>query len=252
MIRQIDSQLVFSALREHVGDWYEAVNGERETHAKMIEFYASGTERRTRILLGPLMAEYAKSPPRRILDVGSGFASIPVYLASQWPQTDILATDMTDRYFSCGAKAAAQLGADNIRFNVEDITTLEYKDEFDLVISCNMLNYMTSYAMLSDALSRLAAATRSGGRLVTYTPHFWSVREPFTSIPMLHFLPVAAQDKIVRKLGKRSGLSDVRNPSLREISGILKKHNFRRIGVHPSSAISRARATHMTAWFQKT
>lgn len=251
MTKRTDKQSLFSALREHVGAWYEHAYGERDAYSKMIEFYAGGTERRADILLGPLKAEYMQSPPGSMLDVGCGYASIPVFLAWQWPLTEILATDRTESYFTCGAKAAAQAGVGNIRFDIKETGQIEYKEEFDLVVSCNMLNYMTSREMLDDTLTRLAAATKPGGRLITYTPHFWSYREPFTSIPLLHFLPREMQDKIVRRLGKRSGLLDVRNPSLREISSTLAKNGFRRIAVAPAGAIARARTTHLTAWFEK-
>jgi ubiquinone/menaquinone biosynthesis C-methylase UbiE len=217
----------------------------------MIDFYASGTERRTDILLGPLKQEYMRNPPIKVLDVGCGYASIPVFLAWQWPQSEIYATDRTDSYFSCGARAAAEAGVCNIHFEIEEVGQINYHEEFDLVLSCNMLNYMTSRQMLDDTLTRLAAATKPGGRLITYTPHFWSYREPFTYIPCLHFLPRAMQDRIVRGLGKRSGLLDVRNPSLREISNSLDKNGFRRIGVEPAGMLARVKTTHLTAWFEK-
>ena len=251
MTKRTDKQSLFLALQEHVGAWYENAYSEREAYSKMIDFYASGTERRVDILLGPLKAEYLQSPPGSILDVGCGYASIPVFLAWQWPQTKILATDRTESYFTCGAKAAAQAGVDNIGFDIRETGQIEYKEEFDLVLSSNMLNFFTSREMLDDTLTRLAAATKPGGRLITYTPHFWSFREPFTSIPFLHFLPREMQDKIVRRLGKRSGLLDVRNPSLREISSTLSMNGFRRIAVTPAGAIARARTTHLTAWFEK-
>lgn len=238
-------------LRGHVGAWYETAYGERDAYTKMIEFYASGTERRTDRLLGPLKADLAQSPPRTVLDVGCGFASIPVFLAWQWPEAEILATDRTDSYFKCGAKAAAQAGVGNIRFEIKETGQLGYQEEFDLVVSCNMLNYMTSRDVLVDTLMRLGAATKRGGRLITYTPHFWSYREPFTAIPLLHFLPRATQDNIVRRLGKRSGLLDVRNPSLREISSTLAKCGFRRIAVEPAGMLARTGTTHLTAWFEK-
>ncbi len=243
--------IIFSALRKHIGGWYEKAYGDREAYSKMIEFYASGTERRTDILLGPLKTQFNHQPPAKILDVGCGYASIPVYLAWQWRDSDILATDLTDSYFVCGQAAAEQLKLSNIQFAVRKLGALTDVEEFDLVMSCNMLNYMTSRKILEDALTRLARATKKKGHLIIYTPHFWSFREPFTSIPMLHFLPRTVQDKIVRKLGKRSGLLDVRNPSLGEISRILVKQGFNRIGVSPEYKFERFRRTHITSWFQK-
>lgn len=243
--------MLFSALRKQVGDWYENAYGDRDAYSKMIEFYASGTERRTDILLGPLKKQFNQQPPAKVLDVGCGYASIPVYLAWQWGNSDIFATDQTDSYYVCGHAAADQLKLTNIKFATRKLDALDDVEEFDLVMSCNMLNYMTSKEILKDALTRLAKATKKKGYLIIYTPHFWSFREPFTSIPMLHFLPKTVQDKIVRKLGKRSGLLDVRNPSLGEFSRILMRQGFNRIGVRPMHRLERIRRTHITSWFQK-
>jgi SAM-dependent methyltransferase len=246
-----DKNLLFSALRKHVGAWYEDAYGEQASHSKMIEFYASGTEARTDTVLGLLKGRYEVAPPPSVLDVGCGFGSIPVYLAWKWRCSEILATDRTDGYYACGQAAAREIGLSNVRFDTLELGALEFEEKFDLVISVNMLNYMTSRPILQDALTRLARATRKRGKLIVYTPHFWSYREPFTRIPLLHFLPVATQDRIVRRLGKRSGMLDVRNPSLGEITRTLRKHGCRCLGASPTTVYGRARATHLTAWFEK-
>ncbi|TWO72098.1 class I SAM-dependent methyltransferase [Caenimonas sedimenti] len=246
-----DKTSLYGALRRHVTGWYQRAYGDASPHARMIEFYASETERRTSILFGPWEQELHASPPAAVLDVGCGFASIPVYLAWHWRQSRVLATDRTDYYYACGAGAAEELGLDNIRFETRDIGAIDQQGEFDLVMSCNMLNFMTSPEQLQDALGRLATACRSGGRVVVYTPHFWSFFEPFTRLPLLHFLPPAWQDRIVRKLGKRSGMLDVRNPSLGEIRRALEPHGVVLESVYPPLAVQRVAGTHMTAWFRK-
>jgi SAM-dependent methyltransferase len=246
-----DKSMLFSALQKQVGDWYENAYGDRAPYSKMIEFYASGTERRIDILLGPLKEQFYLQPPLKVLDVGCGYASIPVYLAWQWGNSDIFAIDRTDSYYACGKAAACQLKLTNIKFATRNLEALNDVEEFDLVMSCNMLNFMTSKEILENALIRLARATKKKGYLIIYTPHFWSFHEPFTSIPMLHFLPRTMQDKIVRILGKRSGLLDVRNPSLGEFSRILVRQGFNRIGVSPMHRLERIRRTHISSWFQK-
>ena len=246
-----DKAIVYSALRKHIGEWYERAYGDRESYLKMIEFYASGTEKRTDILLGPLKTKLHQQPPEKILDVGCGYASIPVYLAWKWRKSNFLATDLTDSYYQCGKLAAETLKFSNIQFATRKLDELADVEAFDLVMSCNMLNYMTSREMLDDALTRLARVTQKNGYLIIYTPHFWSFREPFTAIPMLHFLPRTLQDKIVRKLGKRSGLLDVRNPSLGEITRKLEQKGFECLGVRPKYKIERIRRTHISLWFQK-
>lgn len=246
-----DKKTLFTILRYQIGSWYENAYGERDSYKKAIEFYASGTEKRANSLLGPLKAKFDKVPPRTVLDVGCGFASIPIFLAWKWPKSKILATDITDSYFSSGLQSAKLAGVENIAFKVNDIGYLQHKGEFDLVISCNMLNFMTSRKMLDEGLMRLAAATKPGGHLICYTPHFWSFREPFTKVPLLHFISPEWQTKIARLIKKRSTMLDVRNPSLFEISNTLLKNDCRLIEVKPANVIPRFRTTHITAWFQK-
>lgn len=247
----MNSDIVIAALRRHVGEWYEKAYGERGSYTRSIEFYASGTAARVDTLLRPLKSAFTAAPPRKVLDVGCGFASISVVLASIWPQSRITANDITDYYYAHGRAAAGELGLGNIDFETREIDGMVSEDEFDFVICCNMLNYLTSRAGMEYALGRLAAATRKGGYIVVHTPHFWSVREPFSQIPLLHFLPMPLKDGIVRTLGKRSTLRDIRLPSLREISTALAVHGCTRLEAEPRMVVVRPLYTHVTAWFRK-
>jgi len=242
---------VFDVLRTSVGAWYEAAYGARAPYETMIEFYASGTKKRAATLLGPLYEKLMQTPPARVLDVGAGFASIPVYLASHWPDAQFLITDIRDDYYACGKRAVEQLGLRGFQFAVSDVAAVDTHQRYDLVMSCNMLNFMHSKDKLEVALKTLATVTAPGGHLVIYTPHFWSVFEPFTRIPMLHWLPMGLQNFIVRTTKKRDTLSDTRNPSLREITHALEAHGMRCVGVTPTGFLARLRTTHITAWFEK-
>lgn len=242
---------VFNALRESVGRWYETAYGSREPYGTMIEFYASGTARRARTLLGPLYDKLMRNPPKQILDVGAGFASIPVFLAAQWPEATFMITDIRDDYYACGKEAAQQLGLNGLNFAISDVSAVDTAKRYDLVMSCNMLNFMNSKEKLEHALTTLATVTAPGGHLVIYTPHFWSIKEPFTRIPFLHWLSPRIQDKVVQRLKKRKMLSDTRNPSLGEITSILEAQGLRRVSVKPSFVLNRLRLTHLTTWFER-
>jgi len=241
---------LFESLREHISRWYVNNYGPSLPRGANIEFYASGTKFRVESLLGCLANNFTNRPPRRILDVGCGYGSIALYLAWLWPDAQILATDQTNHYFKCGEQAAKQLGMDNIRFKPCSAENLEFRPAFDLVLSCNMLNFLCSKATLKCALKNFASSTEKNGYLIIHTPHFWSFREPFTKIPFLHYFPTKVQDFIAQRTGKRSLLSDTRNPSLREIKQSLREEGLQLMESLPSG-INRVRSTHITAWFTK-
>lgn len=239
------------ALRRHVGVWYERAYGTTDRYQAKIDWYAKAAIFWYELLLRPQLAKYATQPPGRVLDVGCGFAHFPVYLAHRWPHSEIVATDVSENYFRSGRAAARDLGLKNIRFKSISVHELEERGTFDLVVSCNMLNFMNSRARLADALIRLWEATKTGGFLPLHTPHYWNLREPFTEIPLLHFLPAVWQDEFVRRIGKRSTLLDVRNPSVGEIKQVLLPRGARLLGTAPADPLRRFLYTHVTLWLQK-
>jgi SAM-dependent methyltransferase len=242
---------LYHALRKTVSSWYVSTHGSSEPYESIIEFYASGTEARASNLLGPLIETFRESPPRAILDIGCGYGSIPLLLAWLWPESTVIATDVTDRYFICGENARKTVGLKNLQFTELSAQNVNFESEFDLVVSCNMLNFLTSRSVLRDTLRGFARALRGSGNLIIHTPHFWSWREPFTKFPLLHYCPYRVQDTISRRSGKRSLLSDTRNPSFREIRNCLQNQGLQLTACSPVSSIARVRSTHFTAWFAK-
>lgn len=244
---------VLDALESCVRDWYLETGGRPLTAAeeRMVRFYSHETPRRAQTLLGPLAARFAERAPGMVLDVGSGYGSIPCWLAAQWPSAFIQASDVDDRFYKVGRAAAAMAGLDNIALRSVPLGELDEQQRYDLVLSCNMLNFMNTKASLTDGLERLWRAARPGGAIAVYTPHYWSLREPFTGIPGLQHLPLSWQDSIARRTGKRSLMTDNRHPSLGEISRVFRRLGARMVDVQPASPLRRFRSTHIMAWFEK-
>lgn len=242
---------MFAALSRYIGGWYLDAYGGVGPHEAMFAHYTTGTRKKTEHLLGPFWDELAAAPPARVLDVGCGYGSVPLFLAHLWPGAEVLACDVSDRYYRCAAAAAEDLGVANIRFKTETAGELDSAGEYDLVMSCNMLNFLNTKEKLIDGVRNICRAARPGGVVAVYTPHFWNRREPFTGVPFLHFLPAALQDRITRKLGKRSTLLDVRNPSVSEIVGAARAEGCRLIEARPADPLRRWRQTHVTLWFRR-
>lgn len=250
VVRPEEQQLV-DALRRHIGAWYERAYGSTDKSREMIDWYARAAIFWFDLLLQPQLERYAAQPPARVLDIGCGYGHFPVYLAHRWPNSEILATDVRDTYYRSGEAAAQELHLKNIRFSTVSVHDLKERDAFDLVVSCNMLNFMNSHERLNDALVRIWTAAKPGGFIPLHTPHYWNLREPFTGIPLLHFLPIPWQDQIVRRLGRRSTLLDVRNPSIGEIKAALLPRGARLLGLSPRDFIHRFASTHVTIWMLK-
>lgn len=244
---------VAQALAHHVRGWYIANYGSELTASqeKEIAFYSSGTDARVARLFGSHLADLDRRPPEAVVDLGCGYGAFAIHLAARWPTTRIVATDVSDRFFLVGRAAAQDLRLQNVSFRAQRVEELEDAEVYDLVISCNMLNFMNSRELLQEALFRLWRSAKPGGLILVHTPHYWSLREPFTGLPGLQLLPIYYQDYIARRTGKRSLMTDNRHPSFGEIRRAMVRHGAALLEARPTEPWRRLLTRHITVWFQK-
>lgn len=240
---------VSANLKQHVSEWYLKAYGPELTEAqeRAIDCYSTDTACRAHLLLGDMLSSYDASPPKKVLDVGCGYGSIPLFLAARWPTAEVLATDVAERYFWVGQAAAERSGVSNIEFRVADLRRLDV-GRFDLITCCNVLNFMNSPEALRQACGKLMAALRPDGGLFINTPHRWCFFEPFTGLPLLQFLPVRMQDRIARSAGRRSLMTDNRHPSVSELKKLFAGLGGEVALVHPAYSLSRLRSSHVRLW----
>ena len=124
-------------------------------------------------------------------------------------------------------------------------------EEFDLVLLSNMLCYMTSHDDLRRACENAWRATRPGGRIALYTPHRGSMKEPFTRLPVIHWLPMGLRERIAVKSGRRTTMRDVRLPSTGELRSIFNGLGAKSIRQSPEGAATLLRTTHIFQWIEK-
>jgi release factor glutamine methyltransferase len=89
-------------------------------------------------LVGLLIANCASEPDRstgkRILDVGTGSGVIALTLAQKFPETKVVATDVSDEALLLARENAARHGLDEVEFLKSDL--LENVDgNFDLIVA---------------------------------------------------------------------------------------------------------------------
>ena len=244
---------VTDTLQQHILDWFARQNNGDVTAGNLITagFNSVKVPKRFAQLMGP-HSDWLEGLARPgILDVGCGFGGIALYLAARYPTAAVTATDVSDRFYRAGKDAAIEVGLRNVTFASQNVLDLDYEEQFDLVLLSNILCYVVTHDQLQRACRNAWRALRPGGCLVIHTAHLWSIREPFTSIPGLQFLPRAGRDLLARKTGRRSTMRDIRLPSWRELRRILTHLGACQIDHRPRGALALLRAKHLTAWATK-
>ena len=104
--------------------------------------------------------------PRRILDIGCTVGHNIVPLAQAFPETEILAIDVSAPVLRYANARAKSLGIDNITFRQENAESIDAEDgSFDLIITCMFLHETSSRA-LPRILSETHRLLADGGKVV--------------------------------------------------------------------------------------
>eukprot|EP00775_Hariotina_reticulata_P000164 gene164-349_t len=83
------------------------------------------------------------SNPKRILDVGCGFGGSSRWLASQFPDAEVIGITLSPKQVQRGTQLAAERGLTNVKFKVMDALHMEFPDDsFDLVWACESGEHM--------------------------------------------------------------------------------------------------------------
>jgi trans-aconitate 2-methyltransferase len=99
------------------------------------------------------LAGVAMAGDERVLDVGCGDGRITAAIAEQLTDGSILGIDPSPRMIT----AAGTFSSPRLRFAVGDVLTMEFRDEFDAVVSFNALHWVPDQ---HAALARIRAALR--------------------------------------------------------------------------------------------
>jgi SAM-dependent methyltransferase len=108
-----------------------------------------------------------QNPPHRILDAGSGFGQYSYYIARRFPATSILAVDVKDDQIRDCEAFFRHLGVRNIECALQDLLTLRRTDEFDCVISVDVMEHIVDDRAVFRNFSE---CLKQGGVLLVNTP----------------------------------------------------------------------------------
>jgi trans-aconitate 2-methyltransferase len=150
----------------------------------------------------------AMAGDERVLDVGCGDGRITAAIAEQLPDGSILGIDPSPRMIA----AAGTFASARLRFAVGDVLTMDFRDEFDAVVSFNALHWVPDQ---HRALTRIRTALRDRSwalvQVVCAGPrpsleavamrtcaqrawrdHFAGFRAPFVHVPPDRYAELAA------------------------------------------------------------
>lgn len=89
----------------------------------------------------------------RILELGCGWGSLTLWMAEQFPESEILAVSNShsQREFILGR--ASENGLDNVKVVTADMNTFKPEAQFDRVVSVEMFEHMKNYHRLLENIS---------------------------------------------------------------------------------------------------
>jgi SAM-dependent methyltransferase len=133
-------------------------------YARVLGAPANGLRIRLRRVLPATRGTFAN-----ILDGGCGQGVFSMELAKAHPEAQVVGIDMDPTLVSRANAIAQRAGLTNVRFEVGDVTKLEYDAAFDLVVSVDNLEHVEDDV---TAMRGLMRALRPGGRAVVHVPGY--------------------------------------------------------------------------------
>ncbi len=155
-----------------------------------------------RIRIRRIMPELTGAP-KKILDAGCGRGVFTFLLAQKFPKATIIAIDTDNEQLEINRTIAAGARLENISFERQDVASLSFHNEFDMILSVDNIEHIENDTL---ALQCLAAALKKGGKLVLHVPayqrrwFFFKFRTNF-DVPG-HFRPGYKLDDLKQKVSQ--------------------------------------------------
>ena len=105
--------------------------------------------------------------PQQILDAGSGFGQYDYYLASRNKNWQVKGVDVKDEQIEDCNSFFQQIGQTNTRFAVADLTRLQEKDTYNLILCVDVMEHIEED---EKVLRNFYTAMKPGGMLLISTP----------------------------------------------------------------------------------
>ncbi|MEX2117843.1 MAG: class I SAM-dependent methyltransferase [Bacteroidota bacterium] len=110
---------------------------------------------------------FARHPVKAMLDAGSGFGQYSYYCARRFKDVKIKAVDVKNEQIGDCREFFEKAGFSNVDFAVEDLTQPIHTDEFDLILSVDVMEHIADDETVFRNFFR---ALRGGGLVLVNTP----------------------------------------------------------------------------------
>lgn len=104
---------------------------------------------------------------RKVLDAGSGFGQYVFRMARKNPQWHITGLDVKEEQIDDCNRFFEKIGFENVRFQVADLTRLDYEQEFDMILCVDVMEHIEADVQVLENYYR---ALKPGGMLLISTP----------------------------------------------------------------------------------
>jgi len=102
-----------------------------------------------------------------ILDAGSGFGQYSWFMGSLFRNASILAVDVKEEQVADCNAFFSRMNRKHVRFEVADLTTFVRKEEFDLILSVDVMEHILED---EQVFRNFHASLKPGGRVIISTP----------------------------------------------------------------------------------
>ena len=104
---------------------------------------------------------------KHMFDAGSGFGQYSYYCATRFPEVSIFAVDVKEEQIRDCTEFFAAAGVRNVVFATEDLTEPHHSNEFDLILSVDVMEHIQDDVTV---FRNFSSALKPGGRLIVNTP----------------------------------------------------------------------------------
>jgi SAM-dependent methyltransferase len=111
------------------------------------------------------------SPPRRVLDLGTGTGKAARVVAERFPEAEVVGVDLSPAMIEEARRVLPAERSGSVRFEVADASRLPFDARaFDLVVLLNMIPFFQELARVTAPGGRLVVAFSFGSETPIYVP----------------------------------------------------------------------------------